>query len=69
MSQLFGFGVKTPASAIPPPSPRRSDASVQAASDAALKSLHREGRASQFLTSPSFNATPFVDRQQTLGGV
>lgn len=68
MSQMFGFGVKTPASSIPPPSPRMQDASVQKKADNALKNLNREGRASQFLTTPAFNATPFVNRQQTLGG-
>lgn len=68
MSQLFGFGVKTPESAIPPPSPRKQDPMVQARASAAEKALHREGRASQFLTTPEYNATPFVNRQQTLGG-
>lgn len=68
MSQLFGFGVKVPQSTIPPPSPRLQDANVQQKADAAVKDLGREGRASQFLTTPQFNATPFVNRQQTLGG-
>lgn len=68
MSQIFGFGVKVPDSGLPPPSPRKQDPAIQARSDAAAKALHREGRASQFLTTPEYNATPFVNRQQTLGG-
>lgn len=68
MSQIFGFGVKTPESAIPPPSPRLQDPAIQKKADDAAKALNREGRASQFLTTPAFNATPFVNRQQTLGG-
>ena len=67
MSQLFGFGVPVPQSAIPPPSPRIIDKPVQKAADDEAR-RPREGRASQFLTSPAFNAIPQVSREQRLGG-
>lgn len=67
MSQVFGFGQPIPQSALPPPSPVRSDPAIQRAADATVQNRARQGYASQFLTTPMFNHRELEPVSQRLG--
>lgn len=67
MSQLFGFGQPIPQSALPPPSPVKSDETVQKPADAVLQNRARQGYASQFLTTPEYNHRANIPSAQRLG--